>query len=176
MRPTLVLILFLLVGKIQAQVEFVDVNYVIIDESMQWPNVALTVKNTTNSTINFDWEVKYHNQSDEFLGVSVSDLVLGYPPNITNNCDFIHENILPPLLELPMGLQFVFDEVPSSFNRDSLAAEFILYSDGECFIDTLTILPIYFESTTSILETETSILSIYPNPCLLYTSPSPRDA
>ncbi len=152
---------------LSAQIEITNLDIVLINDEMSTQNVDLNTLNSSNETIDFEWEIEFLNDSDSFLVISVSDINIDYLPHVLTSCDLINvENVLAPSESYQMGLHItITEEVPESFDRDSILAYFHLYSAEQCDADKLLSLPIKFNPTLSSSNvTDLQSFNLYPNP------------
>lgn len=151
---------------LNSQLEVSNLDVVTIDENMTRQQVSLDLLNNSDERIDFDWEVIKLNDSEAFLEISVSDINNDYLPHIKTTCDLQNvTNVLEAQNSYTTGLHFTISEIPDAFDKNAILGYFNLYRSGQCYIDTLISLPIYFEQSTQTVNTlDSQSLTVFPNP------------
>jgi len=167
MKKATFFILSFITFSLNAQIEITNLDTVVINEIDSPQFINLVLENMTNESIDLDWEIEFANNIESFMQISVSDINNHYTPLIHSSCNLSQvTNILLPSETYQMGLDFIFDEVPSTVDKNSPIAYFNLYEADNCSGEKLSSIPILINgTTTNTLEvSKDKRIKIYPNP------------
>ncbi len=153
-----------------AQLETPNNKAVTILENDPTQHIEIVVSNISDNAIDFDWQIEYLNETEEFITISISDINFDYTPDIISTCDIeFATNVVEAMDSASVFVHFSLDDIPTDFDKTSVLGYFNLYEDGNCFVDTLVSLPIMFEQTSKTQNIQVfSLGTIFPNPTNQY--------
>ncbi len=168
LKLNIITILLLIAFNSNSQIIFLDESPIQFELTNSYNrNIKVQIKNVSDTTVQFKWELITPELTGITLRYSISDLNIGYPFGTLTTCDINMENTLMADQSGIIGVSFFSDgEIPDSLLNTIVELQFNILNPNNCE-EIFNSITISNESTLNDSELiSTDQFFIFPNPVI----------